>query len=162
PSLGIAAARAMRALVPAVPAPGPDHRQGNRCATRSLALPGDPQRFPGRWVIAARRRCRTRPRPAAANPPGAAAWPRAAQADAGTESSRRPCAGARAGSSTGGGLPRARAVAAAEGAGVGGGELPGAGEEVVDDGELVVGVGGQQVGGGVDEVAEDFLVAGVG
>src|SRR5262249_4492675 len=50
----------------------------------------------------------------------------------------------------------------ADGGGVGGGELAGAVEEVVDDLELVVGVGGQQVAGGADEVSEDFLVAGRG
>src|SRR5215469_12525949 len=50
----------------------------------------------------------------------------------------------------------------AERVGVGGGELAGAGEEVVDDLELVVGVGGQQVAGLADEAAEDFGVAGGG
>ena len=49
---------------------------------------------------------------------------------------------------------------AGEGVGVGGGELPGAVEEVADDLELVVGVGRQQVAGAADEVTEDFLVAG--
>src|SRR5262249_22316903 len=118
---------------------------GRRPPARPLFLRS--QRFPGRWVIAARRRWWIRSRPTAANPPGAAAWPQVAQPYAGTEPSRRPCAGERAGSSTGGGLPGARAFAAAEGVGVGGGELPGAGEEVVDDGELIVGVGGQQFAG---------------
>jgi hypothetical protein len=43
----------------------------------------------------------------------------------------------------------------AERVGVGGGELADAGEEVVEDQELVVGVGGQQVAGLADEAAED-------
>ena len=48
------------------------------------------------------------------------------------------------------------------GKGVGGGELPGAVEEVANDLELVVGVGRQQVAGAADEVTEDFLVTGGG
>jgi hypothetical protein len=51
---------------------------------------------------------------------------------------------------------------AGEGVGVGGGELPGAVDEVVDDQELVVGIGSQEVAGGADKVAEDFLVPGGG
>ena len=51
---------------------------------------------------------------------------------------------------------------AAEGVGVGGGELPDAVEEVADYQELVVGVVSEQVPGAADEVAEDFLVPGGG
>src|SRR5690348_867397 len=47
--------------------------------------------------------------------------------------------------------PRGGALAVIEGAGVGGGELAGAGEEVVDDGELVIGVAGQQLAGLADQ-----------
>ena len=55
-----------------------------------------------------------------------------------------------------------RFIAAAKRLGVGGGELADAGEEVVEEKELVVGVGGQQVAGPADEAAEDFGVAGGG
>jgi hypothetical protein len=52
--------------------------------------------------------------------------------------------------------------AAVEPVGVGGGELPGAVDEVLDDHELVVGVGSQEVVSAADKVAEEFLAPGGG
>src|SRR5262249_59952986 len=57
-----------------------------------------------------------------------------------------------------GGGPETLGQLAAQGVGVGGGELPGAVEEVLDDPELVVGVGRQEIAGAADEAAEDLLV----
>src|SRR5215475_2895824 len=58
--------------------------------------------------------------------------------------------------------PGCGAVVATEGICVVGGELPGPAEEIVDDLELVVGIGRQQLAGAVDEAAKNLLIAGGG